>query len=71
MNKKNIIDKILYYFLIFLLGAISGYIYEVIFYYITLGVLNNWGILYGPWLPIYGFAGLLIYLLSKKLKNSL
>lgn len=53
-SKKNIIDKILYNFIIFLLGAVAGYIYEVIFYYITLGILNNWGVLYGPYLPIYG-----------------
>lgn len=53
-KKKTLLDKLLYYFVIFILGAITGYIYEVIFYYITLGVLNNWGILYGPWLPIYG-----------------
>ncbi len=59
-NKKNIIDKILYYFIIFILGAISGYIYEVIFYYITLGILNNWGILYGPYLPIYGIGAVFL-----------
>ena len=38
-NKKNIIDKILYNFIIFLLGAVTGYIYEVIFYYILLHFL--------------------------------
>ena len=69
MNKKNIIDKILYYFLIFLLGAISGYIYEVIFYYITLGVLNNWGILYGPRLPIYGLGAVFLSTLKPLKKN--
>ena len=69
MNKKNIIDKILYYFLIFLIGAISGYIYEVIFYYITLGVLNNWGILYGPWLPIYGVGAVFLSMLKPLKKN--
>ena len=59
-NKKNIIDKILYNFIIFLLGAVTGYIYEVIFYYITLGILNNWGVLYGPYLPIYGIGAVLL-----------
>ena len=34
-NKKTILDKLLYYFIIFILGAITGYIYEVIFYYIS------------------------------------
>lgn len=59
-NKKNIIDKILYNFIIFILGAATGYIYEVIFYYITLGILNNWGVLYGPYLPIYGIGAVLL-----------
>lgn len=67
-NKKKIKDKILYYFIIFLAGAISGYIYEVVFYYITMGVLNNWGILYGPYLPIYGVGAILLSML-KPLKN--
>ena len=40
-KKKTLLDKLLYYFVIFILGALTGYIYEVIFYYITLGVLNN------------------------------
>ncbi len=40
-KKKTLLDKLLYYFVIFILGALTGYIYEVIFYYITLGVLNQ------------------------------
>lgn len=71
MNKKKTLDKILYYFIIFLVGAITGYIYEVVFYYLTLGVLNNWGILYGPWLPIYGVGAVFLSLLKKYKKNPL
>ena len=68
-KKKTLLDKLLYYFVIFILGAITGYIYEVIFYYITLGVLNNWGILYGPWLPIYGVGAVFLSMLKPLKKN--
>lgn len=70
-KKKTLLDKLLYYFVIFILGAITGYIYEVIFYYITLGVLNNWGILYGPWLPIYGVGAVFLSMLKPLKKNPL
>ena len=69
-KKKTLLDKLLYYFVIFILGAITGYIYEVIFYYITLGVLNNWGILYGPWLPIYGVGAVFLSMLKPLKKNA-
>ena len=70
-KKKTLLDKLLYYFVIFILGALTGYIYEVIFYYITLGVLNNWGILYGPWLPIYGVGAVFLSMLKPLKKNPL
>lgn len=54
---------------IFFIGAISGYIYEVIFYFLTENRLDNAGLLIGPWLPIYGTGALLIYLLGSKLKD--
>ena len=50
-----------YLFLIFLAGCFVGWIYEEIFYWITEGMLRNRGVLYGPWLPIYGFGALGIY----------
>lgn len=69
MSKNKIFDKMIYYFIIFIFGALSGYIYEVVFYYITLGFINNWGILYGPYLPIYGVGAIflsMLYPLRKK-----
>ena len=54
-------DDLCYLFLVFLAGCLVGWIYEEIFYWITERLLRNRGILYGPWLPIYGIGALGIY----------
>lgn len=60
-RKKQITDCLSYLFLIFLTGCLVGWVYEEIFYWITEGLLRNRGILYSPWLPIYGIGSLGIY----------
>lgn len=60
-RKQWITDGLCYLFLIFLTGCLVGWIYEEIFYRITEGSFRNRGILYGPWLPIYGIGALGIY----------
>ena len=67
MNKK--VESMCYLFLIFLTGCMVGWIYEEIFYWITEGMLRNRGILYGPWLPIYGIGALGIYEMKPLKKN--
>lgn len=57
-------DKLCYLFLIFLLGCFVGWVYEEIFYWFTEGLLRNRGLLYGPWLSIYGIGALGIYALK-------
>lgn len=63
-SKKQRIDRLCYIFLIFLTGCLVGWAYEEVFYWITEGMLRNRGILYGPWLPIYGIGALGIYALK-------
>ena len=63
-RRKRTVDGLCYLFLIFLIGCLVGWIYEEIFYWITEGQLRNRGILYGPWLPIYGIGALGIYALK-------
>lgn len=60
-EKEQKTDQLCYLFLIFLTGCLVGWIYEEIFYWVTEGLLRNRGILYGPWLPIYGVGALAIY----------
>ena len=56
-----------YLFLIFLTGCLAGWVYEEIFYWITEGLLRNRGVLYGPWLPIYGVGGIVIPFIAIKI----
>ena len=63
MNK---IRNIMIYFLCF---AFIGWIYEELVFLIEDHVLVNRGVLYGPWLPVYGFGGMVIYYLFYRLKN--
>ena len=69
MTNKQRIDRLCYLFLIFLAGCLSGWFYEEIFYWITEGLLRNRGILYGPWLPIYGIGALGIYAMKPMKKQ--
>lgn len=68
-SRKLNIDRLCYLFLIFLTGCLVGWIYEEVFYWITEGLLRNRGILYGPWLPIYGIGALGIYAMKPVRKN--
>ncbi len=47
-----------------------GWVWELIYYYIKQGRLINRGVLHGPWLPIYGFGGMMVliflYMVRKK-----
>ena len=60
-----------YLFLIFLTGCVAGWVYEEIFYWSTEGLLRNRGILYGPWLPVYGLGALGVYAMKPVKKNPL
>lgn len=61
--------KILIILLAMFTGAVFGYIYEVIFYKIDTGYFINRGTTYGPWIPIYAYGALLIYLTTNKVKE--
>lgn len=54
---------------IFVISGIFGFIYEEIFYYFDLGYFVKRGSTFGPWIPIYAFGGVMIYLGCNKLKN--
>ena len=69
-KNKNIINIIRNILLLFIFFAVCGWIYEVIWTYFDDGVWTNRGYLFGPWLPIYGFGGMLIYgIFHKQIKK--
>lgn len=70
LNRRiELTNRLCYLFVIFLIGCLTGWIYEEIFYWYTEGMLRNRGILYGPWLPIYGVGALGIYAMKPFKKN--
>lgn len=66
---KEVNQKVIYLVLIFMIGAVVGYIYEVMFYLLQDHQLINRGVLYGPYLPIYGAGAVFIYLLKPLKKH--
>lgn len=67
-RERSIPGRLTEMFLTFVVFAIIGWIYEVCILWIEMhhGFVNR-GFLYGPWLPIYGFGGLLVVLLFGRL----
>lgn len=65
-EKKRIVCGV---FLLTVLGAFIGWVYEMIFYRIDLGYFIKRGHGFGPWLPIYAFGalGLILLVIRKKI----
>ena len=62
-------EKFKNFMVYFICFSFIGWIYEVALFLIEDHILVNRGFLYGPWLPVYGFGGIVIYYLFYKLKN--
>ena len=56
--------------LMFFTFSLIGWLWEVGFHLFEDGVFVNRGIMHGPWLPIYGFGGLLMLTLLYRLRKS-
>jgi len=63
---KKIIDKFPNIYITFCVYALIGWIYEVSWYLIFERRFVNRGVLFGPFLPIYGFGMLILLLLLRK-----
>ena len=66
LDKKSTIGVIM---MAMIIGGISGFIYEEIFYLIDLGKLVKRGSTFGPWIPIYAFGTLFIILFSYRFRK--
>lgn len=56
--------------LLFFVFSFIGWIWEVSLHIVTHGQLVNKGTMYGPWLPIYGWGGILILILLYKTRKN-
>ena len=56
--------------LVFVVGGISGWIYEELFYRINDGVFSWRGHGIGPWLPIYAFGTVILLFVTAPVKDS-
>ena len=54
---------------IFSICSVIGYFVEIGYVFLVVGKIVNRGMLYGPYCPIYGFGGILLYLLFYNLKK--
>lgn len=66
---RDLENALMNYILLFMSGAIIGWVYEVIISFFQYGTFINRGVLHGPWLPIYGFGALGIVLLLNRFKD--
>lgn len=56
--------------LFFFSFAFVGWAWEVFYTLLNQGILANRGTLFGPWLPIYGFGGLIIIVFLKPFRKN-
>ena len=69
----DIITVIGIFLMLYVVGGISGWLYEMGFYRINFGYFVRRGHGIGPWLPIYGFGTLFILIctfLVREIKNA-
>ncbi len=70
-GKNKIGDYMLYYINTFYFYSIMGYFIELFLKTFIFKSMNS-GILYGPWLPVYGFGGVIVIYIERfifKLRN--
>ncbi|MBR3198538.1 MAG: putative ABC transporter permease [Bacilli bacterium] len=66
---KRVLNVFTDNYIIFCVYALIGWIYEVSWYLIVEHKFVNRGVLFGPFLPIYGFGILILLLILKKFMN--
>lgn len=62
--------SLLEYIYFFFFFAVAGWIWECSLYLVRDHVLVNRGTKYGPWVPIYGYGGILVILLLYRFRHS-
>ena len=74
MNKDKIREELTILFWIFIIGSIAGFIFEITVVFFQKGYFElRQGLIYGPFIPVYGIGAMLYYVVlnKNKLKNKL
>ena len=61
--------KIAFLLGLFCISSVYGFIYETLFYYLNDGMWLRRGTCFGPFIQIYGWGGLLIYLVCRNMQK--
>ena len=69
MNNKKLKDEIILLFWLFIIGSIAGFIYEVTIVFFQKGHFElRQGLIYGPFIPVYGIGAMCYYIVLSKIK---
>ena len=74
MNKNKLREELIIFFWIFIIGSIAGFIFEIAVVLFQKGHFElRQGLIYGPFIPVYGIGAMLYYVVLDKfkLKNKL
>ena len=67
MVKKDYLNEFIKIVWIFVIGSLFGYLLEIIVALLQYGhFVNRQGVLYGPFIPIYGVGAVMLLLINKK-----
>lgn len=70
MKKQTIINEMLKIFWLFIIGSIIGWIFETIVVILQTGHFEiRQGLIYGPFIPVYGIGGVMYYIAFKFIKT--
>ena len=70
MKKKDVVKESIIMFWIFIIGSIAGYVFEMIVVLFQKGYFETrQGLIYGPFIPVYGIGAMMYYLIIKKIKS--
>ena len=69
MNKNKLREELIILFWIFIVGSIAGFIFEITVVFFQKGHFElRQGLIYGPFIPVYGIGAILYYVVLNKIK---
>lgn len=70
MKKKTVLNEAIIIFWLFIIGSVLGYIFEMIVVLFQKGHFEvRQGLLYGPFIPVYGIGAVVYYIAFKLIKT--